>query len=296
MKKSFIVFLSIFLSLCLFLTSCAQSGGTPENMNTHPEQTGSPGDEDDTLQNGREESGTDEAGWAPSVQGLVFLYTEEDVDLTGVKLEISKKTNVVVFGGLTTYGAEYIGSVYSDADGKIVYEKPHDPFVLEIDLSTLPSGMGLKKRFYSYHDTSEDEGLTVELQKVVSAEAYFVYRDLNFIFKNADNENVQAYYEVLSHHVVNGGSSGATAEALAEQYSGDIAFTLTHAGNVSVNGVLFSYSVDQAYSEVNYADYVALLYGNNCITEDEKTLMLEKFYATEYGKAYLSEQGCCLPG
>ena len=226
-----------------------------------------------------------------SVSGTIFLHTEEDVDLSGVKIDISKKINIVVSGGLTTYETEYIGSAYSDAEGRIICEFPNDPFVIQFDLSTLPSGMGLTKRLYSYPENAAVEELTVELHKVVSAEAYFAGETLNFRFKNADGESVLVNYEVESCHAVNLGSPNATLDQLAVQYRGDIDCTLTFSGNVNINGALLPYSTDRTYSRLDYPNYVSLLLENDFITEDEKALMLEKFYETEYGKAYQSG-GC----
>ncbi len=313
MKKSLALLISLCVALCLTITSCAEipsrdTTGTEsafrQSVETTAKQQENPGaaasadkkPAEGTNGNENVTSTPNDSGTEQSVQGVVFLHTEEDVDLTNAVLNVYKKINIVVSGGFTSYSTEYIGSAYSDADGKIIYEKPDVPFVIELDLSTLPSGMGVKKRYFSYNDGTSEEALTVELHRVVSAEAYFASHDLNFIFKNSDNENVLVHYEEESRHAVNRGSPSAAPEALAVQYRGNIDCTLTYSGNVSINGVLFPYSADQSHSRLDYADYVSLLYGAKLITEAEKTDMLEKFYETEYGKAYPQGGGCCLPG
>ena len=305
MKKAILLLIPFCIVLCMIFTACAKipayhttgKESTPEQAvaetTKQSEDRGedASADKKGTNGNGIVTGTPGDSGTEQSVQGIVFLHTEEDVDLTGAVLNVYKKVNIVVSGGLTTYGTEYIGSAYSDADGKIIYEKPNVPFVIELDLSTLPSGMGLKKRFFSYNDNSTDEILTVELQRVISAEAYFAGENLNFKFKNADDESVLVNYEAESCHAVNRGSPSAAPDDLAVQYWGDIDCTLTYSGNVSVNGVLFPYSADQVHSRLDYPDYVSLLYGAALITEAEKTQMMEKFYETDYGKSYHSG-GC----
>lgn len=301
MKKSIIFLVSFCLSVCLIFTSCANvptqgttQGSSADSENTVSDTTSGSSAESTSDTESSATTGSSATQTAPmdkgSASGTIFLHTDEDVDLSGVKIDISKKINIVVSGGLTTYETEYIGSAYSDSDGKIMYEKPSEPFLLELDLSTLPSGMGTKKWHVS-GDNVSDEAVTAELYKVVSAEAYFAGENLNFKFKNADDESVLVNYEVESCHAVNLGSPNATPDQLALQYQGDIDCTLTFSGNVNVGGALLPYSTDRAYSHLDYPDYVSLLLKNALIAEDEKTDMLEKFYETEYGKTYQSG-GC----
>lgn len=295
MKKSIILLVSFCLILCMILTSCAEiSTQDPTGAVTAPNQSTAqqaPTAENTSKRTNKTENVPDAPNDSAAEQAIIFLHTDEDVGLSGVKIDISKKINIVVSGGSTTYDLQYLSSAYSDSDGKIICEIPNDPFVIQFDLSTLPSGMGLTKRLYSYPENAAVEELTVELHKVVSAEAYFAGETLNFRFKNADSENVLVNYRAEACHAVNLGSPNATPAQLALQYQGDIDCTFNFSGNVSVNGVLLPYSTDRTYSHLDYPDYVSLLLKNALIAEDEKTDMLEKFYETEYGKAYQSG-GC----
>lgn len=295
MKKSIILLVSFCLILCMILTSCAEiPTQDPTGAVTAPNQSTAqqaPTAENTSKSTNKTENVPDVPNDSSAEQAIIFLHTDEDVDLSGVKIDISKKINIVVSGGLTTYETEYIGSAYSDSDGKIICEIPSEPFIMQFDLSSLPSGMGLTKSIFSYNENTSIEDLTVELHKVVSAEAYFAGENLNFLFKNADSENVLVKYKVESCHAVNLGSPNATPAQLVLQYRGDIDCTLTFSGNVNVGGAWLPYSTDRAYSHLDYPDYVSLLLKNALIAEDEKTDMLEKFYETEYGKAYQSG-GC----
>ena len=70
-------------------------------------------------------------------------------------VKIYNKINITaVSKALNTFETEYVSSATSDANGKISFEKPNGPFLIEFDLSTLPSGMGLKKRNISYNQAS----------------------------------------------------------------------------------------------------------------------------------------------
>ena len=298
MKKSLIFLVSFCLILSILLTACAEiSTQDPTGAATAPNQSTAqqaPTAENTSESTNKTENVPDKTNDSAAEQAIIFLHTEENVDLSGVKIDISKKINIVVSGGLTTYETEYIGSVYSDSDGKMICEIPSEPFIMQFDLSSLPSGMGLTKRLFSYNENTAIEDLTVELYKVVSAEAYFAGENLNFKFKNADDESVLVNYEVESCHAVNLGSPNATLDQLAVQYRGDIDCTLTFSGNVNVNGALLPYSTDRTYSRLDYPNYVSLLLENDFITEDEKALMLEKFYETDYGQDH--QTGGCFPG
>ena len=293
MKKSLIFLVSLCLILSILLTACAE---IPTQDTTQTTAQQAPTVENTSASTNKTENVPDTSNDSATEQAIIFLHTDEDVDLSGVKIDISKKINIVVSGGLTTYETEYIGSAYSDSDGKIICEIPSEPFIMQFDLSSLPSGMGLTKRRFSYNENTAIEDLTVELHKVVSAEAYFAGENLNFKFKNADDESVLVNYEVESCHAVNLGAPNATLDQLAVQYRGDIDCTLTFSGNVNVNGALLPYSTDRTYSRLDYPNYVSLLLENDFITEDEKALMLEKFYETDYGKAYQSGGHGCFPG
>lgn len=216
----------------------------------------------------------------------VFLNSEVDVDLSGVVVNVYKKINIVPLSErLNTFEVEYIGSAISNSEGKISFEKPSEPFMIEFDLETLPAGTGLKKQSISYNQSmvqSED----VNLYSVVSAEAYFAGDDLNFCFKDSDNENLIVGYEIDSHRIANVDSAKLSEKTLAEKYSGGIDCTLVHSGNVSVNGMPFPYSVNESYSDLNYLQYISLLYDKGCITKDEQTLMLCKFLESDYGESY----------
>ena len=288
MKKSLILLISICLSVCLIFTACSQISpqDTTSDITSDTERAVST-----EAADSQNDPSKEALAQGTLAQGTIFLHTEEDVDLSGVKVTISRKINIVVTGGLTSYSVEDIGSAISDSDGKIVYELPTDPFVIRIELDSLPEGMGVTKSFLSYSENDAAEEVTVELHKIVSVEAYFAYDNLNFISKNADSANVHANYAVQSCQVINGSSPNATPDELAVQYQGDIDFKLTHSGYVSVNGVLFPYSADRTYSDLDYPDYVSLMFENDFITEDEKTQMMEKFYETDYGKSYHSG-GC----
>ena len=295
LKKSIISLASLCLVLCMILTACAEiSTQDPTGAVTAPNQSTAqqaPTAENTSESTNKTENSPDTSNDSATEQAIIFLHTDEDADLSGVKIDISKKINIVVSGGLTTYETEYIGSAYSDSDGKIICEIPSEPFIMQFDLSSLPSGMGLTKRLFSYNENTSIEDLTIELHKVVSAEAYFAGENLNFKFKNADDESVLVNYEAESCHAVNLGSPNATLDQLAVQYRGDIDCTLTFSGNVNVNGTLLPYSADRTYSRLDYPDYVSLMFENDFITEDEKTQMMEKFYETDYGKSYHSG-GC----
>ena len=292
MKKSIISLLSFCLAFCMILTACAEIPTQDTTQTTAQQELTK---EDISQNTNKTENIPDAPNDSAAEQAIIFLHTEEDVDLSGVKIDISKKINIVVSGGATTYETEYIGSAYSDSDGKMICEIPNEPFIMQFDLSSLPSGMGLTKRLFSYNENTAIEDLTVELYKVVSAEAYFAGDNLNFKFKNADDESVLVNYEVESCHAVNLGSPNATLDQLAVQYRGDIDCTLTFSGNVNVNGALLPYSTDRTYSHLDYPNYVSLLLENGFITEDEKALMLEKFYETDYGKDYQSGGHGCFP-
>ena len=292
MKKSIISLLSFCLAFCMILTACAEIPTQDTTQTTTQQELTK---EDISQNTNKTENVPDAPNDSAAEQAIIFLHTDEDVDLSGVKIDISKKINIVVSGGLTTYETEYIGSAYSDSDGKMICEIPNEPFIMQFDLSSLPSGMGLTKRLYSYPENATVEDLTVELHKIISAEAYFAGENLNFKFKNADDESLLVNYEAESCHAVNLGSSNATLDQLAVQYCGDIDCTLTFSGNVNVNGALLPYSTDRTYSRLDYPNYVSLLLENGFITEDEKALMLEKFYETDYGKDYQSGGHGCFP-
>ena len=293
MKKSLIFLVSFSLILSILLTACAKIPTQDTTQTTTQQELTK---EDISQNTNKTENVPDTPNDSAVEQAIIFLHTDEDVDLSGVKIDISKKINIVVSGGLTTYETEYIGSAHSDSDGKMICEIPSEPFIMQFDLSSLPSGMGLTKRLFSYNENTAIEDLTVELYKVVSAEAYFAGENLNFKFKNADDESLLVNYEVESCHAVNLGSPNVTLDQLAVQYRGDIDCTLTFSGNVNVNGALLPYSTDRTYSRLDYPNYVSLLLENDFITEDEKALMLEKFYATDYGKAYQTGNHGCFPG
>ena len=292
MKKSIISLLSFCLAFCMILTACAEIPTQDTTQTTTQQELTK---EDISQNTNKTENVPDAPNDSAAEQAIIFLHTDEDADLSGVKIDISKKINIVVSGGLTTYETEYIGSAYSDSDGKIICEIPNEPFIMQFDLSSLPSGMGLTKRLYSYPENATVEDLTVELHKIISAEAYFAGENLNFKFKNADDESLLVNYEAESCHAVNLGSPNATPDQLAVQYRGDIDCTLTFSGNVNVNGALLPYSTDRTYSRLDYPNYVSLLLENGFITEDEKALMLEKFYETDYGKDYQSGGHGCFP-
>ncbi len=157
--------------------------------------------------------------------------------------------------------------------------------MIEFDLKTLPSGMGIKKHTISF-DLLSVQSKTVNLYPVVSVEAHLKGDDLNFYFKDFNNENLIVDYEVDSHNIKNNGSLKSSEKALAQKYSGDIDCTFTHFGNINVNGVLFSYDVDEVYSGLDYLQYISLLYHNDCITRDLQSLMLCEFLKSEYGKGH----------
>ena len=143
MKKSIISLLSFCLAFCMILTACAEIPAQDTTQTTAQQELTK---EDISQNTNKTENVPDAPNDSAAEQAIIFLHTEEDVDLSGVKIDISKKINLVVSGGLTTYETEYIGSAYSDSDGKMICEIPSEPFIMHFDLSSLPSGLGLTKR------------------------------------------------------------------------------------------------------------------------------------------------------
>ena len=220
----------------------------------------------------------------------IFLSSEEDVDLSDISIKVYKKINISPLSeGLFSYEVEYIRSATSDSNGKISFEKPDGPFTIEFDLDTLPSGMGLKQRFLSYNDSTTQSEI-INLQPVVAVEAYFAGENLNFTFKDSANENLFAHHEIDSYNIKNNSSSKSSVSTLAEKYSESIDCTLTYSGTVNVNGALFPYHIDKSYSELDYLQYISLLYDNNCITREEQISCLCNFLESEYGTDYRNEE------
>ena len=74
------------------------------------------------------------AAMVQSNRFTVFLNSENKADLSGVTVKIYNKINITaVSKALNTFETEYVSSATSDANGKISFEKPNGPFLIDFD-------------------------------------------------------------------------------------------------------------------------------------------------------------------
>lgn len=198
--------------------------------------------------------------------------SSEDVPLAGIRADVYRKVNVVYHTDkLSTWEREFVCSATSDQKGSLSFEKPDGPFVVVLDLSTLPEGTGVRKSMLLY--TPDCASDTVEIHSVASVEPCFVYGRLNFDFKSAENENLLVDFEVTSHHVMEVGNAAAEKSALSIEEA-SISCTIRHEGEVSVNGTPFSYCLEKEYTGLDKLQYVSLLSEEAVISAEEQAEML----------------------
>lgn len=198
--------------------------------------------------------------------------SSEDVPLAGIRADVYRKVNVVYHTDkLSTWEREFVCSATSDQKGSLSFEKPDGPFVVVLDLSTLPEGTGVRKSMLLY--TPDCASDTVEIHSVASVEPCFVYGRLNFDFKSAENENLLVDFEVTSHHVMEVGNAAVEKSALSIEEA-SISCTIRHEGEVSVNGTPFSYCLEKEYTGLDKLQYVSLLSEEAVISAEEQAEML----------------------
>lgn len=200
------------------------------------------------------------------------FVSSEDVPLAGIRADVYRKVNVVYHTDkLSTWEREFVCSATSDQKGSLSFEKPDGPFVVVLDLSTLPEGTGVRKSMLLY--TPDCASDTVEIHFVASVEPCLVYGRLNFDFKSAENENLLVDFEVTSHHVMEVGNTAADKSALSIEEA-SISCTIRHEGEVSVNGTPFSYCLEKEYTGLDKLQYVSLLSEEAVISAEEQAEML----------------------
>ncbi|MBQ8497502.1 MAG: hypothetical protein IJ489_08630 [Clostridia bacterium] len=208
------------------------------------------------------------------------LTSDEDVDLSNIEISIYKQTNIVNHTqNLTTFDKEYFSSAVSNANGEISFEKPQAPFVIEFNMETLPSGTGIKKQTLTYAESINSDNITI--YTISNVEAVFVYNELNFHFKNSDNENVLAIYEIVSHDI---------DERLMTTTMGSntISCALQHYGQVDVNGTSFAYTISQEYLDMTEIEHTELLYNHGLITEEQRLANICAVLQKENGNQYIT--------
>ena len=187
--------------------------------------------------------------YALSINGqfTVEFTADTSIDLSDLKVELYRKTNVVQYTeNLQTYDKEFVTSYISDENGIITFLKPSYDFVLVIDLASLPTGTGVKKSTLLVADNEYYKEIEVETVETVTPS---YNGDLNFTFQNKNGENLLVNYEVSGYDVQKTETErAALASAINMNAEAEITVVSKHKGSVSANGKMFSFDFDDTYT------------------------------------------------
>jgi len=132
-------------------------------------------------------------------------------DLSGIKIDIYdsvlERYDADVSGYL--YAHSYSFSAYTDKDGSVTFKKPSERFLIEVDLTTLPDGIGIDKVTAFYGDISQrSDSLNVSsiADVVVSYDSSAANGVLVSIL-NANGEEIKAHYTINPDTVSNARSA-----------------------------------------------------------------------------------------
>lgn len=219
-----------------------------------------------------------------SDQFTIILNCEETVDMTGVEISVYKKVNVKQYtDNLSSYDKEYVCSAMSDKNGIIHFDRPAGDYIVEFDLSTLPSGTGITKQIIDYTQSVTND--TVTLYPITSIEAILTQGNINFKFKNSNNA-VLTNYEILSHTIENVSNMESTINT--GEYIG-MNLTLSHMGQIDVNGTVYPYSVNEEFTELTLTEYLSILHINDIISEEEYAELLCKTMGDNFENKIIDE-------
>lgn len=182
-----------------------------------------------------------------SGQFTVEFTADTSIDLSDLKVELYRKTNVVQYTeNLQTYDKEFVTSYTSDENGIITFLKPSYDFVLVIDLASLPTGTGVKKSTLLVADNEYYKEIEVETVETVTPS---YNGDLNFTFQNKNGENLLVNYEVSGYDVQKTETEKvAVASKIDMNAEAEITVVSKHTGCVSANGKMFSFDFNDTYT------------------------------------------------
>ena len=182
-----------------------------------------------------------------SGQFTVEFTADTSIDLSDLKVELYRKTNVVQYTeNLQTYDKEFVTSYTSDENGIITFLKPYYDFVLVIDLASLPTGTGVKKSTLLVADNEYYKEIEVETVETVTPS---YNGDLNFTFQNKNGENLLVNYEVSGYDVQKTETEKvAVASKIDMNAEAEITVVSKHTGCVSANGKMFSFDFNDTYT------------------------------------------------
>jgi len=128
-------------------------------------------------------------------------------DLSNIKIDIYESTldRFDTTIGAYIYAHNYSYSVYTKSDGSITFSKPSEYFLVIVDLTTLPAGVGIDKDTVFYSDAlkKSDALILSSIADVkISCDSSAEYGVRVDIF-NADGAVVKAYYTVTPDTTVN---------------------------------------------------------------------------------------------
>ena len=233
--------------------------------------------------------------YALSINGqfTVEFTADTSIDLSDLKVELYRKTNVVQYTeNLQTYDKEFVTSYTSDENGIITFAKPSYDFVLVIDLASLPTGTGVKKSTLLVADNEYYKEVEVESVETVTPS---YNGDLNFTFQNKNGENLLVNYEVSGYDVqTTETESVATASKIDMDAESEITVVSNHTGSVSANGKMFSFDFNDTYT---YSPTVHTgIDGVSCLTCAEGEASLYAYVPNPSDLTYIQTTIACTSG
>jgi len=197
-------------------------------------------------------------------------------DLSNIKLDIYESTldSYDTVADAYVYAHSYSHSVCTNSDGAVTFVKPSAYFLVMVDLTTLPSDVGIDKELVFYHNASQKND-----SRALSAIADFeiIYDQsaesgIGVNIFNARGETIKADYTVTPNVV-----SNAKALVLADTYQ--------TSGYVTVGGIVkyYDYVVEDTSDPIDRISKA--LESNRISREDALDLYLE-LWESEYSYGF----------